>query len=405
MLSARFIVILRHNTTLRGDADLALREWSSILGPQSQLLDREALRALLCPMSESSMPRVTNSLPWVAAAWSEVSIQSAAQLIRRSAFAQEVFVASCPESTIEEELGPQVGSVVDRALTFSRPYVVALAHSYIIESEGVLDPAISANRISIVVRALLEPFIAARVTPVSSKLRAAKKTTLSLSHDLHIYKAKFFPRMVRALINIYGRDAVVFDPYCGSGTALLEAALLGQDSIGSDIDPICEMISRSKVLPFVCCADHLKQHLLEFAHLLCSPADTTDFVFPDDLRKKIARRDRLDNTRELPQILGESAKVAAAIRDTKATGPALDLIRTLASDSVTKKIRYRFIGVGNGKYTIEIVKQSILDRLHSKLERAIQLIDVFSDLRSRLNITIGGISVFQADAETLEVVS
>jgi hypothetical protein len=35
------------------------------------------------------------------------------------------------------------------------------------------------------------------------------------------------------------------------------------------------------------------------------------------------------------------------------------LLSVLASDAVTKKIRYRFIGVGNGKYTIEIVKNVV----------------------------------------------
>jgi hypothetical protein len=99
---------------------------------------------------------------------------------------------------------------------------------------------------------LLEPYNEVAPSYASEKLRSAKKTTLSLSHDLHIYKAKFFPRMVRALLNIFSPPSdIVFDPFCGSGTALLEASLLWMDSIGMDIDPICQLISSTKTAPFL----------------------------------------------------------------------------------------------------------------------------------------------------------
>lgn len=77
-----------------------------------------------------------------------------------------------------------------------------------------------------------------------------------------------------------------------------------------------------------------------------------------------------------------------------------DLIRTLASDAVTKKIRYRFIGVGNGRYTIELIKQPLLTRLNEKIERSLQLLDVFDELESELGITLGKVEVAQGDARS-----
>ncbi|NSW77283.1 MAG: methyltransferase domain-containing protein [Candidatus Atribacteria bacterium] len=69
-----------------------------------------------------------------------------------------------------------------------------------------------------------------------------------LTHWIYPYKGKFHPQMIRALLNIMGMDRgnVVLDPFVGSGTAALEAQLLGIDFIGVDISPLCVLQSRVK---------------------------------------------------------------------------------------------------------------------------------------------------------------
>ena len=39
------------------------------------------------------------------------------------------------------------------------------------------------------------------------------------------------------------------DPYCGSGTTLIEAALMDRSSIGLDLNPLAVFISTVKVTP------------------------------------------------------------------------------------------------------------------------------------------------------------
>ncbi len=398
MLTFRLTAILRHNTTMLGDANLALREWTALVGELGQPLDETGLAHVISAKSISMMPLLTKAFEWVAVTWPSVNLGQAAALLRRSAFVQEAFIEVADPHVLLLALRKQVGSAADMTERFTKPLIVGLGHNYIIESEGALPPDVESGRLFVTVRALLEPYKLARETIISRKLRAAKKTTLSLSHDLHIYKAKFFPRMVRALINIYGQGITVFDPYCGSGTALLESALLGQDAIGVDIDPICEMISRSKVSPFVGPRVEVKKALETFRKTVAQRERADDFVFPEELRKKIERRDRIDGTSNLPKIIDEANILATAVRSATKIGVAADLIRTLASDAVTKKIRYRFIGVGNGKYTIEIIKQPLLDRLEEKVARALQLLDVFDDLQSELHIALGDVHVVQGDA-------
>lgn len=69
-----------------------------------------------------------------------------------------------------------------------------------------------------------------------------------LTHWIYPYKGKFHPQMIRALLNIMGMDRgdVVLDPFVGSGTAALEAQLLGIDFIGVDISPLCVLQSKVK---------------------------------------------------------------------------------------------------------------------------------------------------------------
>lgn len=67
-------------------------------------------------------------------------------------------------------------------------------------------------------------------------------------HDIHEYKGKFFPQLVRACINISGiaRGSLVLDPFCGSGTTLCEARIRGMKSVGIDLNPLSVLIAKVK---------------------------------------------------------------------------------------------------------------------------------------------------------------
>ena len=53
-------------------------------------------------------------------------------------------------------------------------------------------------------------------------------------HRLHPYLGKFVPQLVEIFLRKY-RPAVVVDPFCGSGTTLVEAKALGAESFGCDV--------------------------------------------------------------------------------------------------------------------------------------------------------------------------
>jgi site-specific DNA-methyltransferase (cytosine-N4-specific) len=69
------------------------------------------------------------------------------------------------------------------------------------------------------------------------------------THGLHPYPAKFIPHIPRALIRRFTRPGgLVWDPMCGSGTTLVEAALSGRPAIGTDLNPIAALIARAKTV-------------------------------------------------------------------------------------------------------------------------------------------------------------
>ena len=76
--------------------------------------------------------------------------------------------------------------------------------------------------------------------------------TKESDHGFHTYPAMMIPQVARRLIETYGKDSkVLLDPFMGSGTALLEAALHKnfKKAYGIDINPLALLISKVKTTP------------------------------------------------------------------------------------------------------------------------------------------------------------
>lgn len=69
-----------------------------------------------------------------------------------------------------------------------------------------------------------------------------------LTHNIHKYPAKFIPQIPRWAIKKYLKEdnKLVLDPFCGSGTTLVESLLTSNNCVGLDVDPLALMISKVK---------------------------------------------------------------------------------------------------------------------------------------------------------------
>jgi DNA modification methylase len=78
---------------------------------------------------------------------------------------------------------------------------------------------------------------------------SARKDPKYVTHGLHPYKGKFYPQLAKGLINLCSpaAGARILDPFCGSGTTLLEGYLNGCQTYGCDMNPLAAKIAKAKV--------------------------------------------------------------------------------------------------------------------------------------------------------------
>ena len=87
----------------------------------------------------------------------------------------------------------------------------------------------------------------------SSRLKSFFKGNLFrtgyATHGLFPYRGKFHPQMIKGLMNIMGLKPgeTILDPMMGSGTVLVEASLMGINSIGVDASPFCRFMTQTKI--------------------------------------------------------------------------------------------------------------------------------------------------------------
>jgi len=76
--------------------------------------------------------------------------------------------------------------------------------------------------------------------------------TKEYSHCYHNYPAMMIPQIARRLIKEYApkNTELIFDPYCGTGTTMVEAKLANINSSGTDLNPLAQLIARTKVKNF-----------------------------------------------------------------------------------------------------------------------------------------------------------
>ena len=76
-----------------------------------------------------------------------------------------------------------------------------------------------------------------------------RQSTRYSAHGLHEYKGKFNPQVAKAMLNIFGakKGQSALDPFCGSGTSLVECAHLGIRAIGIDMNPLAVFLANAKL--------------------------------------------------------------------------------------------------------------------------------------------------------------
>ena len=95
-------------------------------------------------------------------------------------------------------------------------------------------------------------------------------------HRLHPYKGKFIPQLVEYFLDnltdkfktetFFAKGDVILDPFCGSGTTLIQASELGINAVGIDVSTFNALISNVKVRQVNLA--RLQSHIKDISHWL-----------------------------------------------------------------------------------------------------------------------------------------
>jgi len=392
---------LRNNIPLEGDVELARRELSALTRTTVEPIDAEALHALggqgwLLPKDVAIHREGTVGFRCLADA------PDLARLFWRLSFCEQALaIAPTADASVFRSLPARLTRV---QIVNGRACVVFIPFNAVAEwSDVVARRAKSQRDATALLDFLVDALVAPTPAELSYNLRAivcTKQTTGHLFHGLDVYKAKFFPRMARAFINLC-EGATVLDPFAGSGTALVEAAVMGAPSIGVDIDPLSVAIAQAKaqllsddgalaeaiadVLGRLDSSDKGQVSLFEIAE-----TPTAYDLTPQFLRRRIPEP-------ELREVEADVATILHALRSLPACSP----LHIALSDALSRKFKFRFLGLGYGRFSLTIqprrVRAMFVDNLHY-LSRSLE---VWRWLRTQTGVRPAPIRVLHGDARRL----
>ncbi len=337
-------------------------------------------------------------------------------LIRRISFIQRIYCVTADTdetrrllSDIENTLGPVIayhsygGLIVVQAV----PHYALFEFSDVVARRSGNAAETKAN-LSATLNALLDRTDDRRARKLAKSALSARSTTSHLSHDIHYYKAKFFPRLARSMLNFCAQrlgdhSHRVIDNFVGSGTTLLEAASLGIPSVGLDIDPLSVLIARTKLEAVRLDSELLYREVgrtLQFLEAQkkgqlilfdrASSAEVGGLSFPVWLMK---------NRKMTPEIATElskeidSVQAAVAICDPQVRR----LFRVLMSDAISRKIRMRFLGTGVGRFSLTFAKTSIEQFFIKSLKKYAKVAATSEWLRDTVHLHFADAQVAKAD--------
>lgn len=221
---------------------------------------------------------------------------------------------------------------------------------------------------------------------------AARKDPKYATHGLHPYKGKFYPQLAKGLLNLTGVSdgATLLDPFCGSGTTLLEGYLNGYSAFGCDMHPLAAKIARAKTEILDTDPDVLIEAVTTLQETIASPPKRLPSGmsgFPDACAEEIGRW--------FPKpVIAKMDWLLKAIRKTSA-GPVRDFLEVVLSsiirdvsqqDPSDLRVRYRkelledadLLGLFSEQLTIQFSRVEKFWRVRGRAPHAFRRTSVVS---------------------------
>ncbi len=427
---ATVLVCLRGNVTLPGDRALSDRELGALL-PDRRLARLPLSEAWLGFTAQAGCAAEDGLLALLLATASEaylarLAVHEVTLLLRRATFVQQLLAVSSSAGSDEGAALAGLAGLRPRLSRWQAPCFSGLSDQCAVELAALAGavparPARMPEAVAALFATLLGASASDRQRAHAGALARRPRAGGYLTHDLHVYKAKFFPRLARAALNLVlppgtAEGGLLLDPFAGSGTALLEAARLGHPALGLDLDPLAALIARGKLLlaepaspaapaaTTAAASPAAPQPRLSISpspgiegQSAARPSETSNsrgmgassapFELPPWLARKLTPAARTELSAEVEALLAEIGALPAGVERT--------LARLALSDALTRKLRMRFLGTGVGRFALEPARPGVIALYRRRREAAMRAVALYR------NVLAGAGLALQAPAAAL----
>jgi hypothetical protein len=398
MSNVYYFLKLRANIVLDGDVDLAEREVKSFFGQVERITQVADLQSKLglSPALVSSNTRKAGCIGFLATH----SHKEIHELVRLLNFTQEIWVEI--DATPAKVLEPyQWTSMVNTSGKIFLCTLPLMACGELLSQTKIPSPKVFDIQ-------LLTAYLAGSTTTAKRTIKppTTGSTSTSHVHSLHKYKAKFFPRLIRTFLvkqldklpKTQEEKITLLDPFVGSGTALIEASLLGLDSVGIDIDKLSCAISQAKIEALAASPERVSVVSASLVNTVAE-VDTSKntYQFPKCIVKKFDRWGTLEEQKNYEVAI---TKWKNAI-DNLTAEEYKPLFRICLSDALTRKFVIRMMGTGVGRFALEIAKTPLDSLMTSNLKTLIHSIQIAKSLMEGYKVNLGKAEVQHGTAVKL----
>lgn len=194
--------------------------------------------------------------------------------------------------------------------------------------------------------------------------------TRELTHCYHDYPARMIPQVAGKLLDAFAPQAkTLFDPYCGSGTSLVEGMIRGINVIGADLNPLACLISKAKTA--VVDVYQIEQHIPDLERFITSAQNV-------NIPIQIAGISRLDFWFK-PRII-ESLSVIKSFIDELPNETTRLFFQVAFSETIRESSNTR-----NGEFKLYRYDANRLERFEP---------DVFGTMNAKLKRNLAGLQQF-----------
>lgn len=231
--------------------------------------------------------------------------------------------------------------------------------------------------------------------PAPTDLSFSGAGNLYGTHALHAFAARCPPPLVDwAIRNFSSAGETVLDPMVGSGTALVEAALLGRAARGADIDPLARLIAKVKATPVD--LDVLDKATAEVARLL------HDAQLDDTWRPVLTDGDRWFR----PDVAADLARIREAIFQAGSDADVADLLWVCFSSLIvarTSVANARDLVHSRHHYRAWERNPETVERFTARIARARKMMGEYQQRLSAVGNAAPDIAIIGSDARALEL--